>query len=78
VAFNILCLNCCGLQRRLNYHECQELISKYDILWFVESKSDDFDFFDIHGYEVKMLNRKKVAKVRSGGGNHCLQNRNFG
>ena len=67
MAFNILCLNCCSLQKRLNYHEFQELISMYDILWFVESKSDDLDFFDIPGYEVKMKNRKKVAKVKSGG-----------
>ena len=59
---NILCLNCCGLQKRLNYPEFYELISKYDILCFKESKSDDLDFFDIPGYEVKMKNRKKVAK----------------
>jgi hypothetical protein len=45
-----------------------ELISKYDILCFVESKSDDLDFFDIPGYEVKMKIRKTVAKVNSGGG----------
>jgi hypothetical protein len=33
----------------------------------VESKSDDLDFFDIPGYELKMENRKKVAKVNPGG-----------
>ena len=64
---NILCLNCCSLQKRLNYLAFQELISKYDILCFVESKSDDLDFFDIPGYELKMENRKKVAKVNPGG-----------
>ena len=33
----------------------------------MESKSDDLDFFDIPGYELKMENRKKVAKVNPGG-----------
>ena len=62
---NILCLNCCGLQKRLNYPEFYELISKYDILCLVESKSDDLDFFNIPGYEVKMKNREKVAKGKN-------------
>ena len=43
------------------------MLSLQDKLWFVESKSDDLDFFDIPGYEMKMKNRKKVAKLKSGG-----------
>ncbi|CAG2216217.1 unnamed protein product [Mytilus edulis] len=54
-------------QRRIQYPEFIELIQNYDILCFVETKTDDVDEINIPGYTVKMKNRCKFANVKSGG-----------
>ena len=44
------------------------MIKDYDIIAFVESKTDDFDNFNLPGFEfTHMKNRKRNKRVRSGG-----------
>jgi hypothetical protein len=50
---NILCLNCCGLKRRLNYPEFESLIKHCGIMCFSETKTDDVDNIELDGYEFK-------------------------
>ena len=63
----IVCLNCCGIKTRLQYPECRNLIQSYDIVCFVETKTDDIDIITLPGYKFVMQNRKKNTKNRSGG-----------
>jgi hypothetical protein len=53
---NILCLNCCGLKKWLNYPEFEIVIKQNDIVCFSETKTDDLDKFELEGYEFKMKN----------------------
>lgn len=39
----LLMINVCGLVKRIQYPEFMELIEGYDILCFVETKTDDAD-----------------------------------
>ena len=64
---NVLSLNGCGLKRRSQYPEFIELVKNYDILCFVETKTDDMDEIDLPGYYVKMKNRSKISRVKSVG-----------
>ena len=44
------------------------MIKEYDIIAFAESKTDDFDDFDLPGFSFTyMKNRKRNKRVRSGG-----------
>jgi hypothetical protein len=43
------------------------LIQSYDIVCFVETKTDDIDIITLPGYKFVMKNRKKITKNRSGG-----------
>ena len=63
----IVCLNCCGIKTRLQYPEFGNLIQSYDIVCFVETKTDDVDLINFPGYKFKMKNRKKISNRRSGG-----------
>ena len=47
---NILTINVCGLKRRIQYPEFLELVNDYDILCFVETKTDDVDEIDLPGF----------------------------
>ena len=60
-------LNVCGIKRKLQYPEFINFISNYDILCFVESKTDDTDVIEIPGFVSHMKNRTQVARIRSGG-----------
>jgi hypothetical protein len=40
----IVCLNCCGIKTRLQYPEFRNLIQSYDIVCFVETKTDDYTY----------------------------------
>ena len=62
----IVCLNCCGIKTRLQYPEFRTLIQSYDIVCFVETKTDDIDIITLPGYKFVMKNRKKNTKNRSG------------
>jgi len=62
----ILCLNCCGLQKRLNYPEFEILIKLNDIVCFSETKTDDLDKIELESFEFKMKNRGKFLNRKSG------------
>jgi hypothetical protein len=58
----------CGLNNRNNYSEFQELVNNYDLLCFVESKTDNCDEIEIPDFRlVHMQNRKALSNRRSGG-----------
>ena len=58
----------CGLNKRSNYPEFKELANKYDVLCFVETKTDDCDQIDLPGFQmVYMKNRASMSNRRSGG-----------
>ena len=61
------CLNCCGIKTRLQYPEFKNFIQNYEIVCFVETKTDDIDIIDFPGYNFHMKNRKKISNRRSGG-----------
>jgi hypothetical protein len=47
--------------------EFEKLVRNHDIICLVESKTDDRDELKLPGYIFKLKNRKKIAKVKSGG-----------
>jgi hypothetical protein len=53
-----LMINVCGLVKRIQYPEFMELIEGYDILCFIETKTDDFSSLII-GY--KSLLRSSIS-----------------
>jgi hypothetical protein len=55
---NLLSLNCCGLKSKLNYPEFHAFVNTFDILCFVESKTDDLNEIVLPGFLIKMKNRK--------------------
>lgn len=63
----ILSLNCCGIKKKLNYSEFQELVNEHDIVCLQETKTDDLDVIEIDGYKIEMKNRVKYGRVNSGG-----------
>lgn len=63
----ILSLNVCGVKNKLNYDKFVNLINKHDIVRLTESKTDDIDKTQIHGFATSMKNRKKLTKTRSSG-----------
>ena len=46
-SLQIVCLNCCGIKTRLHYPEFRNLIQRYDIVCFVETKTDDIDIITL-------------------------------
>ena len=64
----ILFLNVNGLRSKTRLPEFLEMIKDYDIIAFAESKTDDFDNFNLPGFKFTyMKNRKRNKRVRSGG-----------
>jgi hypothetical protein len=55
----IVYLNCCGIKTKLQYPEFRNLIQSYDIVGFVETKTDDIDKITLPGYKFVMKNRGK-------------------
>jgi hypothetical protein len=47
-----LCLNCCGLNLRLNYPEFGELICQHDFICLQETKTDDTDQINLKSFSV--------------------------
>ena len=64
---SFLSINTCGLKSKLRFPEFKNLINSYDIVGVQESKFDDLDSVQIHGYETIFKNRKKISRYRSGG-----------
>jgi hypothetical protein len=62
-----VCLNCCGFKTRLQYPEFRNLIQSYEIICFVETKTDNIDIIILPGYKFVMKNRETNTKNRSGG-----------
>ena len=63
----LLMINVCGLVKRIQYPEFMELIEGYDILCFVETKTDDADEINLPGFILHMKNRFTFKRVKSGG-----------
>ena len=57
----------CGIKRRLNYPEFEELIKEYDILCLTETKTDNLDNIVLKDFQLHIKNRHDVAFRRSGG-----------
>ena len=53
----IVCLNFCGIKARLQYPEFRNLIQSYEIVCFVETKTDDIYIIILPGYKIVMKNR---------------------
>ena len=60
-------INVCGLAKRIQYPEFKELIEGYDILCFVETKTDDADEINLPYFILHMKNRFTFKSVNSGG-----------
>ena len=52
----LLTINVCRLAKRIQYPEFMELIEGYDILCFVETKTDDADEINLSGFILHMKN----------------------
>ena len=63
----LLMINVCGLVKRIQYPEFMGLIEGYDILCFVETKTDDADEINLPGFILHMKNRFTFKRVKSGG-----------
>lgn len=55
------------LINKLNYDKFVNLINKHDIMGLTETKTDDIDKTQIHGFATSIKNRKKLTKTRSSG-----------
>ena len=70
---SILSLNVCGLRSRLNCQEFVDYITQFDILLFVETKTDRQDHsyltetFSKLNYSINISSRKYLSFQRSGG-----------
>ena len=66
-SIDVLCLNVCGLKSKLLYSEFHDLIASKVILIFLESKSDEFDVFDVPtGYCYFAKHRSNFSKKNGG------------
>jgi hypothetical protein len=65
----IVCLNCCGIKTRLLYPEFRNLIQSYEIICFVETKTDNIDIIILPGYKFVLKSRgeqlQKTVRVVS-------------
>ena len=65
---NLLFLNVNGLRSKTTLPEFLNEIQNYDILAFVESKTDDYDNFNLPNFNTFYVkNRHKNKRIRSGG-----------
>ncbi|MCG7875884.1 MAG: reverse transcriptase family protein [Candidatus Thiodiazotropha endolucinida] len=61
------CLNTCGLKRRTEYPEFQNLLDQHDILCIAESKLDNDDVISCPGYVFYNRPRSQPYSRKSGG-----------
>ena len=65
---NITYLNVCDLKSKLLNPDICYMIEKYDILIFVETKTDEIDEINLPGgYSFHVKHREKKFKRKSGG-----------
>ena len=57
----------CGLKRRSNYPEFQDLLKSYDLFFVSESKLDQYDVISVDGFTFKHKPRQQTYIRRSGG-----------
>ena len=67
-------LNVCGLRRRLQYPEFTSFINDYDIICFAETKLDQYDLINVHGYTFYSQPRKQTFIRKSGGLGFLVRN----
>ena len=60
-------LNVCGLKRRSNYPDFQDLLKSYDLFFVSESKLDQYDVISVDGFTFKNKPRQQKYIRRSGG-----------
>ena len=63
---NILTLNVCGLKSKMKSPDFECYISKYDLIFLMETKLDDLDQIFIDGFTL-LTNNRKYKKRPSGG-----------
>ena len=61
-SLNMLSLNCCGIKKRLQYPELENLVRNHDITCIVESKTDDRDEIKLPGYIFRLKKPEKNCK----------------
>ena len=64
---SIASLNVCGLKRRLEYPEFQELVNNFEVFCVSESKLDKHDIISLKGYTYVSQIRKQRYLRKSGG-----------
>jgi len=60
-------LNVCGIRRRLQYPDFEDMINTYDLFCCTETKLDTHDFITIDNYTFFSQCRKQKVFRRSGG-----------
>ena len=60
-------LNVCGLKRRCQYPDFEDLVNQFDIFLVTETKLDCTDVIDIKGYQFINIPREKKYERKSGG-----------
>lgn len=63
----MLNINVCGLRSKLIDPEFTSFVSEYDIVLFVDTKTDDNDELSLPGFQCHFKNRKSRSCFRSGG-----------
>ena len=64
---SICSLNVCGIKRRFQYPEFQELVNKFDIFCVLETKLDNLNSFSLSNYTFIHQSRRQKCLRRSGG-----------
>ena len=62
-----MCLNCCGLNLRLNYPEFGELICQHDCICLQETKTDDTDQINFPDIYLKQKTDKSFHRENRAG-----------
>ena len=63
----ITSLNVCGLRSKTLFPDFNEFVSRFDIIGFQETKTDQLDDLTLPGYILKFKHRANISKRRSGG-----------
>ena len=61
----LLTLNCCGIKTKLYYPEFIEMINDFDILYLVETKTDDCDIINIPPENSKYASIDALGEIEN-------------
>ena len=56
----------CGIESKKTTPEFLDFISKYDIIGFQETKTNQFDTIELNEFNIYLKNRSDISKKRSG------------